>query len=224
VPLAIRWPEKIAAGTVVDEFVSLTDLAPTFLAAAQAPAIADVSGRSLLPLFASDPPQRDWREHVLFGKERHVPSQEAPDNGGYPCRAIRTREFLYIRNFRPDRWPSGTPHYERAAIPGAWLADCDNGPTKTYLVEHRNDDEQHRRAYDLAFGKRPAEELYDLTGDPDQLENVAELAKYAEAKSRLAEKLMQELVSSGDPRAAGKADEFEVEPYLGGAPKHPSLK
>jgi len=28
---------------------------------------------------------------------------------GYPMRAIRTPDFLYIRNFKPQRWPMGDP-------------------------------------------------------------------------------------------------------------------
>ncbi len=34
VPLVIRWPKKIKAGTVIDDFVSLVDIAPTFYDAA----------------------------------------------------------------------------------------------------------------------------------------------------------------------------------------------
>jgi hypothetical protein len=81
------------------------------------------------------------RDHVLFGKQRHVPSQEAPEMGRYPCRGIRTHEFLCIRNFRPDRLPNGTPDDERAAVPGNWYADTDNGPTKTETIEHQDTDE-----------------------------------------------------------------------------------
>jgi hypothetical protein len=59
------------------------------------------------------------RNFILAGKERHCPAQEKPDLGGYPCRMIRNRDFLYIRNFRPDRWPAGTPDYQNAVYPGA---------------------------------------------------------------------------------------------------------
>ena len=63
------------------------------------------------------------RDHALFGKERHVPAQEAPVSGGYPMRAIRTDDHLYIRNFLPERWPVGTPDYRNAYIENAWLAE-----------------------------------------------------------------------------------------------------
>lgn len=226
VPLAIRWPGMAPSGRDVTDFVSLTDLAPTFLQIAGVKIPQDVTGRSLKDVLESEKlgrvdPQRDY---VLVGKERHVPAQEAPDMGGYPCRAIRTHEFLYIRNFRPDRWPNGTPNYEKAALPGTWYGDTDNGPTKTYMIEYRDQDDLHRKLYELAFGKRPAEELFDLRKDPGQLTNVAGDPAYAQQKEQLAAKLMNELKSTGDPRAFGKGEMFDKFPYLGGGPKHPDWK
>ena len=144
--------------------------------------------------------------------------------GGYPCTAIRTHDFLFIRNYRPNRWPNGTPNYKRAAMPGNWLADTDNGPTKTYIVENRNKDDLHRRLYDLSFAKRPAEELYDLRKDPEQLNNVVAQSKYAAERRELAGRLQGGLELSDDPRAFGKGDFFDKFPYLGGGPKFPGWK
>ena len=231
VPLAIRWPGRVEPGLEISAFISLTDFAPTFLEAAGLPPPEAMTGKSLIPLLgsgnASDFLQAvivaDGRDHVLTGKERHTPAQEAPDMGGYPSRAIRTHDYLYIRNFRPDRWPNGTPNYEQAAFPGAWYADTDNGPTKTYMVEQRDRDAEHRRLYDLAFAKRPAVELYDLKSDPDQQVNVADDPEYEAIRDELGERLMERLRSTGDPRATGNGDAFDDYPYLGGAPRHPSL-
>jgi arylsulfatase A-like enzyme len=47
--LAIRWPERIRAGQVHQGFVSLTDLAPTFLEAAGPTVGPEMTGRSLWP-------------------------------------------------------------------------------------------------------------------------------------------------------------------------------
>lgn len=142
--------------------------------------------------------------------------------GGYPSRGIRTDDFLYIRNFEPDRWPNGTPDYEHAAIPGTWYGDTDNGPTKTYMIDNKDRDETHRRLYDLAFGKRPADELYDLKSDPDQLTNVADDPSFAEAKQRLSTALTGALRTTGDPRIIGGGEKFDQFPYLGGGPQHPA--
>ena len=228
VPLAIQWPRVIQKGRVVEDFISTTDLAPTFLQAAGLDPVSAMTGRSLLPIFRNrgsgriEPAQRD---HIIIGKERHVMAQEAPDTGGTPMRAIRTYEHLLIRNFRPERWPAGTPNHRKAIIPGAWLADCDNGPTKTYMVDNREKDDEHRRKYDLAFGRRPALELYDLKKDPGQLTNVAGDPKYRQVSAHLEAKLEAALLQGKDPRISGKGDEtFDKPKYLGGAPRHPGRK
>jgi hypothetical protein len=126
-------------------------------------------------------------------------------------RAIRTADFLYIRNLRPDRWPSGCP---TGSTKGWDYADCDDSPTKRFLVEHRDEAAVHP-FFALAFAKRPAEELYDLQQDPGQRVNVAAESRYAEAKAALAERLDVGLAATADPRAAGSGDELEAYPYLG---------
>jgi N-sulfoglucosamine sulfohydrolase len=219
-PLVVSWPARVSGGRRVTDLVSLTDVAPTILEAAGLPVPAEMTGRSLVPLLISSASGRvdESRDYVLFGKERHVPAQEAPVSGGYPMRAIRTDDYVYIRNFLPDRWPAGTPDYENAYVEHAWLADTDNGPTKTYLWEHRAEP-GGARLYDLAFAKRPAEELYDLREDPGQLNNLAADPAYAAVKNELSQRLTAALEATGDPRVVGGAESWETQPYLGGAPK-----
>lgn len=219
VPLAIRWGSRVEGGRVLDDFVSLTDLAPTFLGAAGLESPGEMTGHSLLPrLFGGDETARDF---ILCGRERHTQAQERPLSGGYPVRSLRTRDFLYVRNFEPDRWPAGTPHRELAFKANGWLGDCDNGPTKLTIVARRERDETYARCYDLCFAKRPSEELYDLKEDPHQVNNVASLAVHAETKDRLSSLLMRELEASGDPRVIGGADAFDTYPYFGGIPTYP---
>jgi len=212
-PLALRWGEQVAPGRRVTDFVSLADLAPTFLEAAGVAVPEQMTGRSLLPVLRSDRSGRvdPTRDHVLTGRERHGQAQEKPNPGGYPMRAMRTDRFLYIRNFAPDRWPAGSPDGDKA-FGGRAYGDCDGSPTQQFVVEHR-DDPKYERFYRLAFGKRPAEELYDLERDPHQLTNVAGLPEYAEAKSELAERLLAELKATGDPRVLGDGDAFDHYPY-----------
>ena len=82
-----------------------------------------------------------------------------------------------------------------------------------------------RDQYELCFGKRSAEELYDLEHDPDQINNVAADASYAAAKEELAAQLQAKLVAAQDPRAMGKGDAFfDDHKYLGGGPKWPFKK
>ena len=223
VPLVIRYPEQKQQGRIENSIVSLTDLAPTFLDLAGIEIPESMTGRSLVPLLEESSGVYDPRPYVLFGKERHVPSQEGKDMGGYPSRGIRTDQYLYIRNYQPNRWPSGTPFFRKAAIPGAWYADCDNGPAKTYMISCRNRDEQHQLAYRLAFEKRPAEELYALKQAPGQNENVARQIDYQPVKKQLKKLMIRALRASKDPRSFGHGDQFDRFQYLGGAPQFPGL-
>jgi len=225
IPLAIRWGSGIRnPGRVLEDFISTTDLAPTFLELAGVTVPGVMTGKSMVNLFESEQEglvDSQNRSYVLHGKERHVPGQEE-NLGGYPVRALRNHDFLYIRNFEPDRWPSGTPDYLKAAFPYSWLGDCDGGPTKNHMVDNQDTDEHHQRLYQLSFGKRPAEELYDCRKDPEQLVNVAGDPAYSEVKELLSAQLMEQLEITGDPRAIGGAELFDQVPYLGQSPKHPS--
>ena len=225
VPLAVRWPAAVKSGRVVEDFISLTDLAPTFLEAAGLKPPAEMTARSFLDILTSGKsgsvdPKRD---HVLTGKERHVPGQEN-DIGGYPMRAIRTHDFLYIHNFKPDRWPSGYPAgysqpvdivVSKPRDTKFGYADTDASPTKSYMLRHR-DDLKVKRLFEMAFAKRPAEELFDLQKDPGQLNNVAGEPQYANVKKELAAALMAELKATKDPRVLGRGDAFDQYPYYGG--------
>ncbi len=217
VPLAMRWGESIPGGRRIEDHVSLVDLAPTFLEAAGLPAVEEMSGRSLLSVLVGGESGRiDPRgEFVLIGRERHTPAQTAPSTVGYPSRAIRTFDFLYIRNFEPDRWPAGVPE---SSTRGIDYADCDNGPTKTFLLANR-DDSRIEPYFTRAFARRPAEELYDLRHDPHQWINLAADPAYAKVMAELTERLTEELRASGDPRIVGGAERFESYPYYGGISK-----
>jgi arylsulfatase A-like enzyme len=217
VPLAVRWPAKIKGGRAVSDFVSLADLAPTFLEACGVEVPKVMTGKSLLATLTSDKAGRveAARDHMIFGMERHTPAQAAPSIAGYPMRGIRNDRWLYIHNFKPDRWPAGVP---TGSTRGRGYADCDDSPTKAYIVQ-RKDAPDMKPYYDWCFARRPGEELYDAEADPYQLNNLAGDTKYADVKAKLAERLMTELKATGDLRAVGRGDEYEVYPYYGGTPR-----
>jgi uncharacterized sulfatase len=207
-PLAVRWGARVKGGRTVDDFVSLEDLAPTFLEAAGLRPGPDMTARSFLDVLLADKAGRvdPRRDRVVTGRERHHGGAR-PGCLGYPARALRTYDCLYIRNFLPDRWPAGDP-------PG--YEDCDAGPTKAYMLAHR-DDAKVAPLFELAFGMRPGEELYDLKKDPDQLKNVAADPACADAKKRMAGDLAKILTGMKDPRVIGGGEEFDKYPYRGPA-------
>jgi len=213
VPLAVRWGARVAEGRRVSDFVSLADLAPTFLAAAGVEVPAVMTGRSVMKVLTAEGSGRidSGRDHVVAGRERHGQDQEKPNPGGYPQRALRTDKYLYIRNFKPERWPSGCPDPERA-FNGRSYGAVDESPTKDFVIQRR-DEEGYAKYHRLAFAKRPAEELYVLEDDPDQLVNVADEPEFAAIRDRLAARLMAALEESGDPRVRGEGDVFDSYPY-----------
>jgi N-sulfoglucosamine sulfohydrolase len=206
--LAIRWPKKIAPGRNVKVPVSLIDLAPTLLAAAGLESPDDPDGQSLLPALAPGADDSKLRSWALIGREVHAqPARE--NNLPYPTRALRTPDFLYVKNFKPDRWPMGDPYgvtetsepsYKQLANDTyAGFPDIDSSPTKAWLVAHRNDPSM-KNFIQYAWGKRPTEELYDLAKDPHQMTNIANDPSYAETLVKLRNQLMTELKAKGDPR------------------------
>jgi uncharacterized sulfatase len=212
--------------------VSLPDLMPTFLEVGGVPIPAGVNARSLLNVLRSDESgqvdaSRTW---VISGRERHVAFANT-DNRPYPQRALRTLDYLYIRNFAPDRWPLGIPvAVTEASAPSqeeletntyAAFADMDASPTKAWLVAHRNEP-RWKPFYEIAFARRPAEELYDLRHDPYQTKNVAGDTKYSETKNRLAAQLMKILKDAGDPRVTGDGQTFERPPFTNPSPERPA--
>jgi arylsulfatase A-like enzyme len=224
VTLAIRGAGT-KGGRVLDDFVSLPDLAPTFLEVAGVPRPDVMTARSLVPLLQSEKSGRvdPQRRFVLTGRERHV--EDARDGFlPYPQRAIRTKDYHYIINFEPDRWPMGTPRTLGTAAEPSFeafaantrvsLSDMDASPTKAWLIKHRGDLEW-KPFYDLAFAKRPLEELYILENDPDQLHNVAADSKYDSIRKSLNQQLMKILVQTDDPRVTGDATFFEKPPLAG---------
>lgn len=224
VALAIAGPGVIG-GRVVDDFVSLPDLAPTFLEAGGVEAPEVMTARSLWPVLKSEKegvvdPSRDA---VYVGRERHV-DVAREGNLPYPQRAIRTADYLFIINFRPDRYPLGDPYRLDGDNPPTvgeltentfvTLPDEDAGPTKAWIVTHR-DDPEWKAYFDHAYGKRPREELFDLRDDPHQMHNLASDAAHASVVETLRERLLDELKRTDDPRLIEDGKFFETPPMAG---------
>ena len=216
VPLAIMWPKQIPPGRIVDDFVNLTDLAPTFLESAGMNIPDVMTGRSLMNVLLSK--KSGWvdpsRDYVVTGRETHCNT--------YPSRAIRTKDWLYIYNFRPELWPAGNPvdieggthpTYEQLET-RTWpiLIDMDASPTKAWLVTNQKNEECNGAYYyDLAFAKRPQEELYRIADDSCTITNLAANPEFQNVKAELKTRLMDELKRYADPRLT--SDIFDKPPF-----------
>ena len=226
VALALRGP-GVEKGKVSDTLVSLPDLAPTFLEMAGVKPPATMTANSLQSLGvingSGDIDRKTMpRDAVFIGRERHYPT--ARDGGlPYPQRAIRTKDHLYIINFRPDRWPLGDPRQLQGGTPtwdklanntGVTLSDEDAGPAKAWLVLNR-DTAQGKPFFDHAYGKRPAEELYVLSDDPHQMRNRAGEKTLEGIRKNLRERLLKTLEETGDPRMQENGKFFETPPLAG---------
>ena len=71
------------------------------------------------------------------------------------------------------------------------------------------------KVFELSFGKRPAEELYENARDPYQMHNLADEPRLVEVKRRLAQQLIGHLGSRRDPRALGEPTSWDSDPFLG---------
>ena len=109
VPLVIRYPHAIAAGTVRDQMVLNIDIAPTLLELAGLKSIVPLHGRSFVPLLRDD--AAPWRTAFLA---EYFLEKVSPRVASWT--AVRTTRWKYIRY-------QGEPEeheelYDLAADPG----------------------------------------------------------------------------------------------------------
>ena len=209
VPLAVRWGKQLAVGRTVDAFVNVGDLGPTFLELAGLVPPPVMTMRSIygLLLGESDPSPRNA---VFMERERHANVRH--DNLSYPVRAVRTRDFLYVRNLRPDRWPAGDP--DVFFIHGRPFGDVDTTRVKDFLLANQDNPAMAAHVARI-FGKRPAEELYDLRVDPHQLTNVAGSPDYADVLADHRKRVDAWMNETHDPRVDPTYDGWDAFPYYG---------
>ncbi|MBM3734442.1 MAG: sulfatase [Acidobacteria bacterium] len=197
-PLAMRWGSRIKGGRRVEDFVSHVDFAPTLLEAAGLTPHEGMAGRSLMPLLDSAAPD-PARDCVYTALERHTMCR--PDGATYPIRGLRTARYQYLRNFAPDRWPTGGPEFVSSNL--TYHGDVDGCPTKDFMTAPGNQ-RRFAREYELCFGKRPAEEFYDVNADPHQVRNLAADPAHHAALADHRTRLEAYLRKTGDPRIEGR--------------------
>jgi len=209
IPLIVSMPERYKGGRVIDDFVSLNDFAPTFLELAGLSIPDYMNARSFVNILESEKEGiiDKKRDFIVSARERHAFVRKG--GTGYGARSIRTKDFLYIRNYEPDSWPAGEPPLYGDLDAHMLHYPC---PTKLHLLKNK-DKEGVKGLFELAFAKRPAEELYDLTKDPFQMTNIADVTDYNDIKEMLSDRLTKYLQENGDPRELGGEMKWLGAPY-----------
>jgi len=154
VPLIVRWPGKLKAGTVCKDLVSFIDFGPTVLSLASVKVPEYVQGRPFLGDQAGEP--RD----VIFG------ARDRMDETYDIIRAVRDKRFKYIRNFKPGRPYAQYIGYMELMPTMQEMRRLNKagelvGPQKLYFLP-----------------EKPEEELYDTVADPHEINNLAEKPEY----------------------------------------------
>lgn len=199
-PLVMRWGKGIKAGRVVDDFINVRDLAPTYLELAGLKVHEQMTGKSLAAILKSE--ASGWienRDVMLVGKERHDLGR--PHDWGYPVRGIRTKDYLYVHNYFPDRWPVGNPE--------TGFGNCDDSPSKSAIIALGG------YYYELCFGKRQPDELYRIADDNDCVRSLAGDIAFKSTMDGLQSKMIQLLIEDSDPRALGNGTIFDTYKNVG---------
>ncbi len=162
IPLMVRFPDGRSAGAVDDRFVSGIDIAPTLLgfAGVRPPAAAmqgqDIFGPSYTP-----------RPHIFAARDRMDTSIDR-------MRAVRTKQFKYIRNYFP-----GTPYMQHNEYKEQ------NYPTWNLVKDLAKQGKLTREQALFAAPEKPIEELFDVQADPDEVRNLAGDPQYRDMLKRL---------------------------------------
>lgn len=165
VPLIVRWPGELEPGSVDDRLVSFIDLAPTVLSLAGVPVPAHMQGR----VFLGDD-QAPPREYVHGARDRIDMVYDM-------VRAVRDARYKYIRNYYPEKpYVQFVPFRNRAGIMQELFrlhkGGALNAEQKLWLRS-----------------RRPSEELYDVTEDPHELNNLAGDPDYRDVLQRMRDEM-----------------------------------
>lgn len=167
VPFLASWPGVIRPDSRSNAMISLVDLLPTMIEAGGGDVPADIDGKSLFDVLRGK--KAEHRERIFATHSRDGTMNV------YPMRAVRTRDWAYIRNLDPAA--THTTHIDKAQGKdgliywSTWMEAAKSDATAAKVVER--------------YQKRPAEELYDLKNDPFQLRNVASDPENADRRVQL---------------------------------------
>jgi arylsulfatase A-like enzyme len=183
VPLIIAWPGHLKPGTISDAMVCWPDLLPTFIDLAGGKVPDGLDGKSFAAIL---------RGTATTHRDRVFSTHSGDGNFNvYPIRAVRTRDWKYIRNLHPEF--QYHTHMSRAIGPhrplfwDTWVTAAKTEPAAATVIRR--------------YIEHPAEELYDLAADPFELKNLAADPRYATRLAALRAELDGWLKQQGDAQS-----------------------
>jgi uncharacterized sulfatase len=186
-PLIAAWPGRVKPGTTSGAMVSWVDILPTCLEAVGGKPPGGLSGRSFLGVLRG---QKDSHRDRVF-----VTHSGDGSMNRYPLRAVRTRDWKYVRNLDPAAEHHTHVDLGKAGTDGrdywdSWAQKAKTDPAAAAVVRR--------------YHTRPAEELYDLADDPWELKNLAADPRHGERLRALRADLDAWMRDQGDEGLAAE--------------------
>lgn len=183
----VRWPGKIEAGAVTDAMVEYVDFLPTFLDAAGGDPEPALDGESFLPVLLG---KKKTHKEFVYGIMTTRGINDGSDTFG--IRSVRNDRYKYILNLTPEI------EFQNACMKSAefrsWEAKASGGDSDAADKVKR-------------YRVRPGEELYDITADPYEWNNLASAPEFASVKIELKKHLEAWMKACGDK---GQQTEMEA--------------
>lgn len=175
-PLIIRAPGTMAPpGSICSSLLSSIDITPTLLSLAGISPAPSMQGKSFLSLLEN--PDQPFRDYVFAEHNWH--DYEAHE------RMVRSKDFLYILNSRPQ-YPNQGP------------ADAVTSTSFEELKILRDSGMLTAPQSDIFMAPRPMEELFLCKEDTLQLHNLINLVQYQETLNSMRNVLAKWRSETGD--------------------------
>jgi len=177
----VRWPGQVKPGSVSDAMIHYVDVAPTLVEMAGGEAIKGLDGRSFIGVL-----QGKAKRHnsVTYGVHTQMNAIGSPPTG-YAVRSIRAGKWKNIMNLNHKvTFKNALTQNDKENYWASWVRTAKTDPKAARLVKR--------------YLNRPAEQLYDLSKDPHELNNLAGREKQAKVKARLKQQLQDWMTSQGD--------------------------
>ena len=177
----VRWPGVVKSGSVTDAMIHYVDVVPTLIQMAGGSPIDGLDGRSFLGVLQG---KTIHHNTVTYGVHTQMNAIGSPPTG-YAVRSVRVGKWKYIMNLNHKViYKNALTKNDKENYWASWLREAKTNPGAARLVER--------------YLNRPPEELYDLSKDPYELNNLVEEKINSKLKNRLRKQLQDWMASQGD--------------------------